>query len=489
MYFKKPSLFKEKWLLQICILLLILITFLTNYEGSTDIGDYADTAKYFSGHYPAKIRSSHSYLFGLVHSPFVGLTKNFFSFRVSSVIFLLILIYSVYIATGKNKNALWLMLLSPIVWYMAPWINPIQLSSLLFFGAYYLIKKYNNTEKLRFLFISGTFVGLSWAFWDAITFFFIIFAISFFYNKKFYYFILFFISVIIGLLPKLLLDQIIFNFAFMGIIRYFFGIITSLFFKGIYGTMTGYSIINVIMVFLFLPLFTYKLISRKIWYNDRSTFIFIIFSILLLIKNPQIRYTLLLLPIITFEIVYTLTKKQFRKQIIFSTFLIVVSIVPYIIQINYSSNATEFSSILSNIDRVEIYENQENLIKKDLKEISIKFPNNTFVVGNAPDNYATLAHLYWGKEINEFISIEDYNLFFENNSVLFEKRFMPTPKIKERRQIWVAGGINKNENDDTDYESIKFGIGIDEPIKLDGFSVIKRYHILYISEKTESPNL
>src|SRR3989344_1879281 len=121
---------KKPKFMAILILVLVLITFLTKYYGSTDLGDYSDTAKYFAGVYAADIRSSHSYLYGFIHAPLVGLLGNFFAFKITSLIFLLGIVYSVYQITGKDKRALILILTSPIVWYLAPWINPIQLASL-----------------------------------------------------------------------------------------------------------------------------------------------------------------------------------------------------------------------------------------------------------------------------------------------------------------------------------------------------------------------
>ena len=73
--------------------------------------------------------------------------------------------------SNKNKKTLLLILTSPIVWFMAPWISPIQLSSLLFLWGYYFIKKYDEKGKIKNLFYSALFLGLSWAFWDPIIYF------------------------------------------------------------------------------------------------------------------------------------------------------------------------------------------------------------------------------------------------------------------------------------------------------------------------------
>lgn len=476
---------KKNWILLSVIALLIIITFSTAYYGSTDITDYSDIAKYFAGDFPAKIRSSHSYLYGALHYPLIALFPTFIVFKITSVIFLLLLVYSVYLVSGKNRKALWLMLLSPLVWYMAPWINPIQLSALLFFWAYYFMKKYSESSELRFLFFSGILAGLSWAFWDAMLFFIIIFSFSFLFNKKFYYCLIFTIFLLLGLLPKLLFDQIYMGFAFIGIIRYFFGLVASTFYGRIYGDIdsAGFSLLPVIIILIFIPFFIYKLYSRENWQYNKKSLIFITLSVLLILKIPQIRYLLLLTPIIIFDLAPMLNSFQFKKQIIIFSIITILTITPYIIQIKYSTNAEEFTSLLMNFDKIKIYESQNKLMVSDLKAIAEEFPDSVFVVGNEPDDFQTLAHLYWGKNIKELASIQDYNLYYNNQTSLFEKKFMPVPKIKDRRQIWLAGGLSKNENDDTDYSSINLAIGIGQPIKLEGFSVIKKYNLLYLSSR------
>ncbi|MBD3252465.1 hypothetical protein GF386_01920, partial [Candidatus Pacearchaeota archaeon] len=146
-------------------MILIIVTFATNFYGNVDIADYSNVAKFFAGEYKAKIRSSHSYLYGFIQSPFVFLFKSYIFFKISNLIILALIIYSVYKITN-NKKALWLMLLSPIVWYMAPFISPIQLASLFLLWSWFFIKKYDSNQRLKYLFISGILLGLSWAVYD-----------------------------------------------------------------------------------------------------------------------------------------------------------------------------------------------------------------------------------------------------------------------------------------------------------------------------------
>ena len=149
-------------IIAIVALALVMLAFLTNYYGSTDLGDYSDTARYFAGNYAADIRSSHSYLYGFIHSPLMGFS-NYFAFKITSLIFLFAIVYSVYIISNRDRRALVLMLVSPVVWYMAPWINPIQLASLCLLWAYYFMERYDKTNYLPNAVYAGIFIGLGLA--------------------------------------------------------------------------------------------------------------------------------------------------------------------------------------------------------------------------------------------------------------------------------------------------------------------------------------
>ena len=70
-----------------------------------------------------------------------------------------------------------------------------------------------------------------------------------------------------------------------------------------------------------------------------------------------------------------------------------------------------------------------------------------------------MAHIYWGNNVTEFVSIQDYGLFKKNETVIFEKTFIPKVNIADRRQIWISAGINKNSNDNTVINLILFNKG------------------------------
>jgi len=470
----------------IAVFALFLISIFTRYSGHIDIGDYADTAKFFSGNYVAKLRSSHSLVYGLIHAPFVKLTNNFIFFKLSSVLWLSLIILSLYYISKKNKKVLWLFLTSPILWYMAPWINPIQLASLLFLWGYYFIKKFDEEGKIRNLIYSALLIGLSWAFWDAVIYFALLFAFCFLLNKKFYHFLLFFIILFIGTFPKLIIDQIFFGFAFYSIVKHFFAILSFSLYGGIYNQNT-HNLLNILFVLILIPFFFFSFFRKEIWNTNKKTILFLIFSFIIILFNAsQIRYLLIVYPIIILLLAKVLNKKQFKIQILIFLLLSIIVIEPYLIQIKYETNGKEFSSFMKNFLDLRLnQEFTEDLILQDLNKIADKYPNQIFVVGNKPDDYQYLAQIYWGSEIKEFVSIQDYQLFLQNKTTLAEKTVCSASKPWNRRDICMTVTLKKTINDKTDYSSIKYAVSLDRDIDLDNFRLMKEYQTLSTFEKID----
>ncbi len=478
---------KNNKVILVIFLALVLMTLLTSYYGSTDIGDYLDVAKFFSGDYQADIRSSHSYLYGYLSSFLFALGAPIFIFKLTSLIFLFLMIYSVYRINHKSKKTFYLALLSPVVWYLAPWINPIQLASLLLLWSYYFIKKSEEFNKSRNIIISGVLLGFSFAIWDSMLFFGAFFLLAFFFNRKLSFSILFLAAFFIGLAPRLLLDYSLFNFPFYSILKSLFGTVTNIF-GGIYNSQghTAKTFVTLLSIFLAVPIYYWTLYKPSIFKKYKKEMIFLSLSLLLILGNPQIRYVLVIAPIIFLLLGRELSIKQYKRHILVSSFIILLFILPYIIQIfsfpKNTPNDIDFTSLLENKPE---FTNTDFLkqISSDLKQIELDYPNQVFIVGNGPDDYALLARVYSGKDIKEFVSIQDYDAWSTNLTTFFEKTFYPTPNINTRRDIWISGGIGLSKSDKTQYQDITLGLSILKPLNLDDFAVEKKYNVIYLSRE------
>lgn len=466
------------------VLLMLILSLSTRFIGITDIGDYTNTAKFLAGESVSKIRSSHSLLYSMMFAPFVKLTNDYLVIKLATILWLFLLILSVYYLSNKNRKTLLLLATAPAVWYMVPWISPVPLAALLFLWTYHFIKKYDAENKLKYLLYSGLLMGLACAVWDPALYFAGFLSLCFFYDKKLLHFFYYLASIFAGMIPKFVLDYFLFNFPFYGLLRFFSGEITFTFFGSIYENISVLPTSNIILAFLFIPVFSYILFSKKLFQKHKKTMFFIIFFLILLIFNAQQRITLMYVPIILLILGETLTEKQFKIQLAVFLIISLLIINPYIIQIKYETNGREFNSFISALPNIKLSPQfSEDLIKQDLEEISSAYSNESFVVGNRDDHYAELDRVYWGSEITEFVSIQDYRLFLENKSIIFEKIFSLKPNIQERREIWIQGGIKKNSLDSTDYNTIEYGISFDETLDLEDFVFVKKYGVLSLFKK------
>ncbi len=449
----------------------------------TDVKDFSDSAKFFAGEYKAKLRTSHSILYGLLLSPYVKIAKSFFLLKFFSVIWLSLLILSVYYISNKNRRTLLLFIASPLVWLMAPWLSPLPLVALLFLWAYYFIKQFNKKEEKKYIVYAGLLIGLAAALWDTALYISFIFLLAFLYDKKFYFSLIFIISVIVGLAPKLIVDQIFFGVVLYSTLKHLAAVFAFALYGGIYNQSYSIGIAHLLITILFVPFFIYLFYKKKNFKGYKKPVIFITLTILFILTNPQIRLLITIMPIIIILLGETLDKKQFKVQLIIFIMLSSLVVFPYGAQIKYDTNGKYFTSLILSLPNLEFYEPKAKFIQQDLDEIAKEYPNQVFVVGNTNDNYNELAHFYWGDGIKEFISLEDYKLFLNNETIIRSERIGSNASSDFRREIWFEIGIGKNRNDGTDYKSIRYAIASEKNLELDNFKLIKNYRELYLFEK------
>lgn len=477
----------NKRLLIIALILLIFLAISTKYLGGIDVHDYADVAKFFAGKYSADIRSSHSMLYGFIHAPFLIIFNSFLVMKITNLLWLALIILSLYYISNKDRRTLLLTITSPIIWYMGPWISPIQLAALFFLWGFFFINKFDRTEKIRYLALSGIFIGLAWATWNTVFFILFFLIISFFYGRNINHLIIFLFFVTVGLLPILIFDQIFFGFFLYSTIRHVIGNLIVFLYGSIYPGVVQIlnSWANYISFLLMLPLFSFILFKKDFFVHRKRQVIFLTLTTLFFLINPQVRYLMFLWPIFLLYLPKNLTEKEFKIQLSVFILLSILVTIPYVIQIKFTTNVADFDTEIANFGNWQFSGESRNIIiAEDINNIAKDYSNEVFLVGNDMEDYADLAHIYWGENVKEFVSLQDYNLHLKGENSIFEKRLVFTPRIQDRRQIWIGGGLEKSDNDATDYASIIYGIGVDKPLEADGFELIQKYNLLYLSKKS-----
>ena len=480
----------NKSLIILSCILIVLIATITVPKGlldATDVKDYTDTARFFAGEYNANQRESHSVLYGLLLSPYIKLTHNYFLIKFSSAFFLILLILSIYYISGKRRETLLLTISLPLIWFMPPWISPLPLVALLFLWAWFFIKKFDEKGRVKDLLYSGLLIGAAGAFWDTAFYFSFIFLISFLYNKKLYHSILFLIAVFIGLLPNFIVDYLIFEFPFYSKLKHFSAVLAFALYNGSYGQGFPSDFFNKILVLFFVPWYSFVFFKKKNFIKEKKTIIFLILSILFILTNSQIRLLLVVAPIIIILLGEKLNEKQIKIQMIVFIVLSLLVVSPYLVQTKYETNLRYFA--INAID-IENWHFQKGFtfekIQNDLAIIEKEIPNQEFIVFGERDDYRELAHYYWGDGIKKFISIEDYELFLKGEDTIASKEISSNAPSDFRRELFFEIGLRKNKNDDTDYENLGYGLILNDRNESeipDEFVLDKEYSVLKLFKK------
>ena len=475
---------------------LVVLALSTTFNGPADAGDYLDVGKFLSGQYAAKIRSSHSYLLGAVHAPLL-LTFQFGVFKVTNLILLALLVWSVFVVSGKDRRTLWLFLVAPAVWYMAPWIGPIQVAALAMLWAWFFMERYAKTGGVKEVLYAGLLVGLGWAFWDTILFFGAFLGLVYLWHRKLGHGFAFLALVAVGLLPRLILDAALFGFPIYTILKSSMGTLANIG-GGIYGGQghTPMTLFDLIWIFLVVPFSFWMLYTKKLFVKHRKSMIWLSLCLVLILANPQMRYVLVLAPVMIILSGKYLSKEVWKKIMIASVLVSALLVSPYVVQVNGTFDSSLQTHNLIGYDlknvvqayradgRLEVTDVLlRNRVIADVQQLAEDYPDEAFLVGPDPDSYQVLADLYWGSRVKEFVSVQDYDLSKTDEVSLYERRWEPVPKIQSRRQIWVGGGLNKNPIDETDYDSIEYAVGYIKDFAPKGFVEIEKYDTLTVFQK------
>jgi len=500
----------KKWGLAILIFLMLasligvsLLTTVHDYDG---LGDYADIAQHFAGHYSADVRTSHSLLYGFAfHAGQIGEGQRFWNLKLVTIHVMALIALATWAYLGfrrrEGRATLALLAVSPVLWYLAPWISPIPLAALLLFGSWIFLE---NENELKDLIVSGLLLGLALSFWDGMMFFAGIFTLCYFYNRKMSDLMKFCLGVLLGTIPLLILNQIIYGFAFYSFFKYF--IVTGVFsvFGNIWQAGGAFTWANYAAILLTFPIMAWSLFFRRdVLKKETKTMTFLALSLaFIFLCNPQIRYTFVVLPIITVIMARYLKTEQLKWQLIASIVGVLLVMSPYVVQMMYSTPQFEATRVVQTIgggiikgqwghltfSPLDYGLGEDGNLQKAIDAIVKRHPNETFIVGPAADDYQEIARNYWGNDVKEFVSIQDYESWVLENPVYFNKTLTFHGNFiagfSDRRQVWISGGIGRNTEDKTDFSRIRYAIGLHEPVQIKGFKTSElHYGVLYLSER------
>ncbi len=467
---------RKRMILPIIIfsLLILAVSLVANTSGLNDVGDYLGVAKGLSGDFVTKMRSTHSWVYGAFLSLPLMVVSSLATIKLFNVIWLISIGIALYNIT-KNKRTFLLYAFSPAVWYMAPWISPVLPSAFFLLLSYYFIKKYEILKENKQLIYAGAFLGLTTLLWDPMIFVAAFFILSFFYNKEVKELIWFTVPALILASVRLLLDWYLFGFPLFSLFRSMGSIVLAGLKLGAYNTIS-YSIWAYVLMFVTISplfiLFIYKFIKKE-YKPHLPELAFMALTFIFFLTNPQIRYLIILAPIFFVLVAPYITKKEFYWHLLTSLVLIILLL-------------TACFGLCSSTHVISYFEQtQESLMAEDINQIAKDFPNQTFLAGNREntDLYSIISLGYWGSNIKEIISWQDYELWKNNKTNFQEYRIESDSRVNNIRKVWLEFGVARTDN--RTFEDIKYLISDKDSTELQDFTLTKTYNLLSVFEKTK----
>ncbi|MFH1593050.1 MAG: hypothetical protein ABIB47_06825 [Candidatus Woesearchaeota archaeon] len=444
----------------ICIFTFAIST--SNY-GTVDTADYLGAAKGFAELSPTKMRSSHTWITGLVFGQILKVVPYLNFLKFLNVLVLVLTGVLVYAVT-KSKKSILIFAFSPVVWYNSPAINGIQIAALLMFIGYIFFKKFEEDAKIRNLVVTGLLFGLANLFWDSSFFLTLFFILAFFYKKESKTLFIFLIAMALTSSIRLLVDYILFDFPFFSLIRFFGGQMAAFF--GLGGAAPEASSLlffrtpityRLTVLFALSPLLF--LIYRTNFKKYKAEFWFIILGLILfLLLGAQLRYLPTLLPISIVLLTDVIRKRELKWHVILSIILLISFIFAF----------------------GGFYNGKFEMINSDMFSIAEEFPNERFIIGEE-ELHQGIAEIYWGTDIKELIGWREYLISIGKRDSYLTYMLESNSKINDERKLKITFSLEKKDNQT--YEEIDYLITTKEESPIDEFKLVKEYQLLKLYKR------
>jgi len=411
---------KKSLYLIIFLIILVFFSFFSGRMGFHDSFEYITFAKYFAGIENIELFVNHSIVYPFIISLFLKIWPSFMTIKLINILWIF-LIGWILLFNFKNKTAFILFAFSPLTWLTSIQTTPLLPASFLFLLSYlFFIKKDNKYNLL----LSGIFFGLSIAIYSTIILLYIVFAIVNFWKKDFSKFFIWNIFILIGLIPRFILDNYYFGIPIYSFIRFIGNnLVISL---GLHPTtntiQTNFELLLILIAISPMLFKIYKLDFKK--YIKPTTMIVII-SIILLIRGSYLEYFIIISPLILLLLSQVLSKNEVKLHCILSIILIVFLTWNFFI---IDEDKTEnYSPIITN---------DLNLIKKEFK------PN---YIAAGPLEAIWMATYSW-ENTPYFIWYQDLQASLENKQRKRGYKFEFNSKAPLRERLTFSVDFNRFSN-------------------------------------------
>jgi hypothetical protein len=439
-----------KWLAIFVVFLALFCIFSTRL-GFHDDYEYINIAKNFVGIDNIDLFSGHSLLYPFIISIFLEIWPSVTMMKFVNSLWL-VLIGAVLLFWLKNRVAFLLFAFSPIVWFMSVQTTPVLPSAfflLLTLAFFYKDRLHGN------LIYSGLCLGFSCALYTPMILVGGIFTLVYFWGKEFQKFFLFIIAMGIGFLPRVIQDYYLFDMPVYSLIRYAgANFIIAVGLNPVTNTVNLLSNLEILsVVFLISPLLF--MIYRVDFMKYRKHLIFIVItSAILLLRVQQIKYFLLLAPLIFLILSKYLSEKEIKWHIWISVVLIGLLTWNFFIV------------------------GEDKLIEKDLDLIVDDFPSECLVAGGY--DATLLAANHW-EDSPRFVWWQDYKSSLDNETVIKQYTIGIDSRIALRTDLEIVARFNRNN--ERNYTECPLVLKEGQTPESDNFDLDRCYDYLCVYEQ------
>lgn len=424
----------------------------------TDVAQYLNVGKEFADLAVSKVRNTPGYAYGFILGEVLKFSPTLLAAKLFNAFWLVLDGILLYLITRRWRSLI-LWMFSPLVWYMGSWISPLMPVSFLLLFAYYNIKQFEKTNKKKYLAFSGLALGLISTLWWAGIYLSAFFVLSFLSFRKLLMTVFFGIFFSLTFSLRILMDYSLFKSPFYSSLKGFgsniaYGTGLAGAERALTSTLGELALLTVIISPLLFRFYRVNPIENM------KEYAFLFLTSALFIANLQLRYFIVIAPIMFLVLSDSLTKRDIKAHILLSLVLIFFLTQPY-------------------FGPTEDYK-----ITQDLEKLTADFPDKTFIVGteNSPEGYADmLSTLYWGNKVKEFVEYTEYKLSLTNESVFRSYHLSSKPEINDLRKIDLT--LRYLRTDDRDYKDVKLLVIVGNKPQPEGFRLIKEYEILKVYQR------
>lgn len=412
----------KKYFLALCLFIIVLLSysFFTTKIGFTDSAEYINLAKEIRRISNTNVFVMHDMLYSLYLSFFLLLSKTAFILKLANVFWLIALAILFYFL--ENKKAFILLITSPIIHLVSIHISPLIAVVFFIYLAYFFFREYEKTANKLYLIFSGLSFGVLICLRTELIFITFLFSLIFFYNKTFKEFLIFLVSILPTLSVRFLIDYYYFGNPIYTIISF----MGSIFLYQIKDhPIIGFNWIFLLFMIAPLLFLIYKLTYKKY----KTEIIFLSLTLLFYLPNflsykGQLRFLLIIVPMLLILLSKVITKKQLILNSICSLIVILIFVYP-----------TFVSSI------------EEKQMIEDLNSIKKEFDIKTAIVTNGGAYaYPSVVTDYWAEKGPHYIWSRDYELFLQNKTIYGINSFKSKPKINVGKIIEFNAIVKQNRD-------------------------------------------